>query len=238
MKKHTPWRRPIWLCALLAFGLHALRSFVICPLNVAVNANIIYASTIWPMLVDVLVDLTMMAIIYICYALILDTLFREGFARALPLMLIYLGSSVFGAAGNLIMDMTVGGASADIFDLLLLATVGGLVQELAQLALVLLIACLLARGYRGPYAPVGLFSCRNRLQLAALLAAAVTALFRLGGRLIYDIDLGMPATPIEVMDMVVGYGSDLLIPFLGYLGMVLILMGRPNAEAAAQIEED
>ena len=233
MKSSAVHSRPILLCALLAFGLHALRSFVLCPLNVSVNANVIYASTLWPMLIDVLVDLTLMAIIYLCYALILDTLFREGLRRALPLVLIYLGAAVFGAVGNLIMDMTVGAAPEEIFNILLMATVSGVVQELAQVVLVLLIACLLARGYHGPYLPTGLFSCRNRLQLAALFAAAVTAVFRLGARLIYDIDLGLPTATIEVVDMIAGYGSDLLIPFLGYLGMVLILMGRPDAVSAA-----
>ncbi len=238
MNKTTAWRRPLLLCAVLAFGLHALRAFVICPLNVQVNANIIYATTILPALLDILVDVTLMAVIYLSYAFILETIFHEGLRRALPLALVYLGATVFGGAANLVMDLTVGGAAEEIYGLLLLATLSGVAQELAQLALVLLAAALLARGYNGRLTPVGLFSRRNRLQLSALVAAGITALFRLGARLIYDIDLGLPASRLEVVDMIAGYGSDLLIPFLGYLAMVLLMMRHPDRADSAQTEEN
>lgn len=238
MKKNTAWRRPLLLCAIIAFGLHALRAFVICPLNVQVNTNIIYAASALPTVLDILVDLVLMAVIYISYAFILETVFHEGFLRALPLALLYLGATVFGAAANLVMDITVGGAAEDIYGLLLLATVSGVLQELAQLALVVLCAWLLARGYTGPLAPIGLFSGRNRLQLSALAAAVITVLFRVGARLIYDIDLGLPASTVELIDMIAGYGSDLLIPFLGYLGMVLLMMRHPDDAEPAQTEEN
>ncbi|MBQ8398310.1 MAG: hypothetical protein IJX53_08980 [Clostridia bacterium] len=237
MKKSTAWRRPLLLCAIIAFGMHALRAFVLCPLNVQVNTNVIYASTALPAVLDILVDLTLMAVIYISYAFILETVFREGFRRALPLALLYLGATAFGAAANLVMDLTVGGAAEEIFDYLLISTVWGAFMEFAQLALVLLCACLLAHGYTGPLAPTGLFSRRNRLQLSALVAAGITVLFRVGARLIYDIDLGLPTTSVEIVDMVAGYGSDLLIPFLGYLGMVLLMMRHPDHTEPAQIEE-
>ena len=234
MKTNSIWRRPLLPCATLAFGLHALRSFVICPLNVEVNTNVVYSSTILPATLDILVDLVLMAVIYISYAFILETLFRQGLRRALPLALLYLGAAIFGAAGNLVMDMTIGGASA-VFDLLLLSSISGIVQETAQLCLVLLFAWLLSRNYHGPLVPTRLFSCANRLQLAALVAAAITALFRVGARLIFDFHIGPPASMTELVDMIAGYGSDLLIPFLGYLGMVLLMMRHP---ASAEAESD
>lgn len=224
MSSSRTWRRPLGLCAILTFAIHALRAFLLCPLNVQVNTNILYITTIWPAILGVAVDVALMAVIYIAYTFILETLFREGLARALPVAGIYLAAAVFGAGANLVMDLTVGGADETIVGLLIFSSISGILQELAQLILVMAIAACLGRGYRGRLIPTGLFSAENRLQLAALLAAAVTVCFRVGARLIYDIDLGLPTTALQVIDMVAGYGSDLLIPFLGYLGMVLLMM--------------
>lgn len=228
MKSPRPWRRPLLLCAILTFAIHALRAFLLCPLNVQVNTNIIYATTVLPAILDIAVDVAMMAIIYLAYTFILETVFREGLVRALPVAGVYLAASLFGTAANLVMDITVGGADEAIVGLLILSSVSGFLQELAQLAIVMLIAVVLARGYRGPYTPRGIFDLRNRLQLVALLAAVTTAAFRIAARLIYDIDLGLPTSTVEIVDMVVGYGSDLLIPFLGYLVMVLLMMRSPE----------
>jgi len=226
MKKPIGWRRPLGLTALLAFVLHGLRAFLLAPLKVRFGTDILYQNSILPAALDLLLDLTLMAVIYICYTFILETIFRQGLRRAIPLALLYLGGTVFGSAGNLIMDLTVNGGR-ELFGMLLLAVLSGIGQELLQLALVMLIACLLARGYTGPYVPQQMFSRQNRLQLAALLGAGVTALFRIGARVIYDISLGAPTATMEMVDMAINYAADLLIPFLGYLGMVLLMFRIP-----------
>ncbi|MBQ8275971.1 MAG: hypothetical protein IJZ02_05035 [Clostridia bacterium] len=224
-------KRPTLLLLILTFGLHALRAFVICPLKVQVNTNIVYMTTVWPVVLDVLADLLQMAVIYIAFAFILETFFHQGFHRAMPLILGYIGAFVFGAAANLVMDVTVGGGG-EYFVYLLFPTLAGIGQELLQLGVVLIIARIIKFQDIGPVCPPEkIFSAHNGLQLSALCAAGVTALFRLTARIIYDIDLGLPASAAETVEMVSGYAGDLLIPALGYLGMILLLM-RGGAKTA------
>lgn len=203
------------------------RSFVICPINVEVNTNIIYMEGILPVVFELLVDLTQMAVIYISYAFLLETLFRQGLRRALPIAGIYIGAVVFGAAANLVMDVTLHGGG-EYVDIMLLSAVSGIVQELAQICLVLLTAALLARRGGSMAVPTKIFSLQNRVQRAALIAAGITCVFRVGARLIYDITYGMPTSAGELVEMISSYGTDVIIPFLGYLTMVLILMRHPD----------
>lgn len=217
-------KRPTLLLLILTFGLHALRAFVICPLKVQVNTNIVYMTTVWPVVLDVLADLLQMAVIYIAFAFILETVFYGGFRRSLPLILGYIGAFVFGAAANMVMDITVGGG-AEYAWLFLLPTLAGIGIELLQLVIVLIIAGVIkARDTAPVCSPEKIFSVKNGLQLSALSSAAVTVLFRIVPRIIFDIDLGAPTSMGEIMEMVAGYAGDLLIPALGYLAMILLLM--------------
>lgn len=224
-------KRPTLLLLILAFGLHALRAFAVCPLKVQVNTNIVYMTTVWPIVLDVLADLLQMAVIYIALAFILETVFYGGFRRGLPLILGYIGAFVFGAAANLVMDITVGGG-AEYFVYLLFPTLGGVGMELLQLAIVLVAARIVKGMNPAPVCPPErIFSVKNGLQLSVLCAAAVTALFRIIPRIIYDIDLGAPTSAGEIVEMVAGYTGDLLIPALGYLTMILLLMrGGPKTD--------
>ncbi len=224
-------KRPTVLLLILTLGLHALRAFVVCPLKVQVNTNIVYMTTVWPVVLDVLSDLLQMAVIYIAFAFILETFFHQGFRRALPLIWGYIGAFVFGAAANLVMDVTVGGGG-EYFVYLLFPTLAGIGQELLQLGIVLIIARIIKFQDIGPVCPPEkIFSVHNGLQLSALCAAGVTAVFRLAARIIYDIDLGLPASAAETVEMVSAYAGDLLIPALGYMGMILLLM-RDGAKTA------
>lgn len=162
MKSSVTWRRPILPAVLFAFGLLALRSFVICPIKVEVNTNIVYMEGILPVVFDLLADLTQMAVIYLCYAFLIETIFRQGFWRALPIAAIYLGAVVFGSAANLIMDVTLHGG-ADYVSIMLLSAVSGILQELVQLCLVLLAAGLLARKSGGMVVPARIFSLFNSI---------------------------------------------------------------------------
>ena len=236
MKKSAVWRRPLLPAVLFAFGLLALRSFVICPINVEVNTNIVYMEGILPVVFELLVDLTQMAVIYIAYAFLLETLFRQGLRRALPIAGIYLGAVVFGSAANLVMDVTLHGGG-EYVDIMLLSAVNWIVQELAQLCLVLLAAALLARR-GGMTVPTKIFSLQNRVQRAALIAAGITCFFRVGARLIYDITYGAPTSAGELVEMISRYGADVIIPFLGYLTMVLILMRHPDPVETAAAEKN
>lgn len=217
-------KRPTLLLPILAFGLHALRAFVVCPLKVQVNTNIVYMTTVWPVVLDVLADLLQMAVIYIAFAFILETVFYGGFRRGLPLIFDYIGAFVFGAVANLVMDITVGGG-AEYAWFLIRPTLAGIGIEILQLVIVLIIAWIIKARNTAPVCPPEkIFSAKNGLQLSALWAAAVTALFRIVPRIIYDIDLGVPTSTGEIVEMVTGYSGDLLIPALGYLVMILLLM--------------
>ena len=224
-------KRPTLLLLILTFGLHALRAFAVCPLKVQVNTNIVYMTTVWPVVLDMLADLLQMAVIYIAFAFILETVFHGGFRRGLPLIFGYIGAFVFGAVANLVMDITVGGG-AEYAWFLIRPTLAGIGIEILQLVIVLIIAWIIKARNTAPVCPPEkIFSAKNGLQLSVLWAAVVTALFRLGARIIYDIDLGAPTSTGEIVEMVSGYAGDLLIPALGYLLMILILM-RGGAKSA------
>ncbi|MBR6708288.1 MAG: hypothetical protein IKL84_01260 [Clostridia bacterium] len=228
---------PLLATLIAAFGLHALRAFVICPLLVEFGTNILYVDSILPPLFDLLADLCEMAAIYICLTFILETIFQRGFVRAIPVMLAYVGGFVFGTAANLIMDLVVTGGVADYW-LFIAFALSSIALQLLQLVLIVVIAQLLARGQRDTAQPTQLFPRGNRLQWAALCGAGITALFRIGGRVITDINYGAPESLGEIGFMVLGYGSDLLIPLLGYLGMVLLMMsgsGEVSAEKQAKV---
>lgn len=230
MRQVKTWHRPLFAAVIAAFGLHALRAFVICPLLVEFGTNVLYMDTILVPLFDLLADLCEMAVIYICLTFILETLFRQGFRRAMPVVLVYVAAFVFGAAANLVMDLVAIGTGFDYF-LFISFALGSVLLQLLQLVMILLIALPFSVGQRKVPQPDTILPHGNRLQLAALCGAAVTALFRVIGRVITDVSYGAPTSAGEVGFMVLGYASDLLIPALGYLAMVLLMMRR-GAEAA------
>ncbi len=227
-KIHTERRRALFILFLLTFGLHALRSFVICPLKVVVGTDVVYMATAWPIVLDVLADLLQMAVVYIAFSFVLRYIFEDGLHAAMPFALIYIASFIFGAVGNFLMDMLQWNMG-EYYQILLLPVVSGILQELLQLVIVVFAVLLIARRSTAPIAvPERLFSCANPVQRAALIAVAVTAVFRLAARIIFDVDAGMPTSGAEIAEMVGGYASDLLIPLLGYLGMVLSMMHEPK----------
>ncbi|MBQ2766968.1 MAG: hypothetical protein IJF49_02705 [Clostridia bacterium] len=233
---HTERRRALFILFLLTFGLHALRSFVICPLKVVAGTDVAYMATAWPIVLDVLADLLQMAVVYIAFSFVLRYIFAGGLRAAMPFALIYIAAFIFGTVGNFLMDMLQWNMG-EYYQLLLLPVISGILQELLQLVIVIFAALLVTRRSTAPIAvPERLFSFSNPVQRAALIAVAVTAVFRLTARIIFDVDAGMPTSGAELAEMVGGYASDLLIPLLGYLGMVLWMMHEPKqkTESSAQ----
>ncbi len=220
----------LWRLALVLFGMIALRSLAVVPLRNILSADIAYAESVLPLVLNIFSDLLQLAAIFVSYAAVIGAVFRGGLRAAMPAALIYLLASLFGACANLVIDL-VFHAGGEVFVALLAISLLGVLFEMLQLMLVLFGTRLLARRYAGPLVPTSLFSLRVRPQLAAFLSAMLVLVVQAGGRLLYDVSYGAPTSASEVAEMVTGYGGDLLTAFLGYCGMTLILMsGRERTE--------
>lgn len=229
---------------LLTFGLYALLSLgLTLPYNYCGTDELLYVSVL-PEVLNLLIDLTEMAIYALCFSIFLFAAFhKHDGAPALTVLWIYLGALLFRRLCDLFGVLILFG-SLDSLDLTYAA-----VYFLLDVALALVVYFLGQRKARrfllgqltapsssalfkdtSPRLSTSalhpfrrFFDSSNPLQGHLAVVAIILAGIKILSRVLYDIDYGAPEDFTEILIMAVYYLSDLILAVVFYVLSVLVL---------------
>ena len=106
------------------YAIVTLYVFLLAPLYVRLANDILYMSTLWPDLLNLLLSVADIAVFAIAYAVILFAIYRFPMRHVRGILLIYGGSILYRNLGNLLMTYLVDGIpvkdeiSFDLFSVL------------------------------------------------------------------------------------------------------------------------
>lgn len=238
-------RRLCIFTAVATLAIATLTSCLISPLYVGTGNDVLYASSPLPEILGWLVTLSDTVFASVQYAAIILAFLLfdvRGYRRHVRLLCV--GVTVFGRMINQIAGSIFDGTK-------ITSGIGGtlinLALELAELYIVTLIASIICReavrrytlvasaakrlGDRDhdwtsaviPYQKV--YSGENPIQKSALICALIFSLALILSRVIYDINLGAPNGAAEVLQMAIGYTSDIAGGIIMY-ALILLVCNR------------
>lgn len=249
---HTLYRKMLrWLLG-LSLGLSAL--FVIMARVYTVFcSNIVIMYTVWPEIMEILVNVLECGIYGIALAFLIYLGYRfpeEGIWHG---SLIYGGSICFKYIANyLVTWITDTGMSSDYLIENLTYILIYVAIELAQASLIIFVihrtladyhqfvvgqmkiastlpgAEVSARTYAFPFS--ALISRKNPLQKCALWSGIVISTFKIISRMIYDVNYGWPSSLVDGLWMIIYYLIDVVVGIAVCLFITYLLMRFDHAE--------
>lgn len=220
--------------ALSSFLLFALIVFVLGPVLISVGTNIVYADTVLPNLLDILVDIVQIAAFVISYSIIFYCAYKLTVKQVKDQIFIFLSALLFYYVANTLVSYF----SAISFDPVeLVYTAISFALELLLHGVI--IGCglyIINKGAKEKSLPFKTrISFSNPVQRAIGITALVMSGSKVIERIIYDFRIGAPKSTIEVLEMVIYYASDLLVGVAVYFVMtylILMFYSRDEKEKA------
>lgn len=133
--------------AVISFLLYAIYSWLLAPLSIILNSDIIYKGTIFPAVLYYLYSITEIFVFFYAYATVIFALFKFGFGKSIPFIAVYSGAVLFKYTSNLIATWILGGA-IDLSEDVLFTPIFSLIFEIAQFCAVFVIAYSFTHIYR------------------------------------------------------------------------------------------
>ncbi len=236
-KSHKQLIRTVWLFAFLPT---ALCVFLVVPLSILAQSNVVYADTVIPFLLEILTLLLTVVPYAVCFPCIALKILADGLKTAWGMIGIYAGNVFFHYLANFGVTALMDG-SLPIGSIPYLLVY--IVSDLLMLAFVLLFTVICTKKYRRrradmlaaasrlgrrpeekPLLPItALFARNNPLQSSLLFIGIVAAAFRVISRLFYDLYIGLPTSVVDLLWIIISYTLDLLIGFSVYFVAILVV---------------
>lgn len=205
-----------------SIALFSLQSLVLEPLLVSVNSNIVWQESIFPFIIEILINTVRIVAYSVCYAVILYSEYRSASGRVTQILLFGASIIYYYAAKSLLSYLyDPEFALIDLYFVLF-----SLLFDILMQAVILGISLtLLKKSDKKNSMPFeGLFSLSNPLQRSAFCSGIVIGVCRILSRFYYDLQWGSPENIPEIMQMTIYYFSDILEGFLVYLIMTYLFM--------------
>lgn len=215
----------------------------IMPLLNLVNSNVLYSETILSAVLDLLLLVCNYFIYWIAFSYLLYAIARFGVSACRGMVWTFVGISFLRPAIGFLMTYWMGLDVLDVLDVRDFLVSG--VVDCLQLALAVVIINrtdrrLVPKHKLISHLPLpGLFTRQNPVPILIAKLAVVPAAIYLVTRVIYDLTavfVSAPETTWEYLWMFMGYFSDVVFAFVGYLVMVLLVNSIVLAEERAEIE--
>ena len=249
-KLHT--RLEIWLVC-ISTGLYLLFAFGLAPLTDMISNDKTIGIPYIANILDILQVVLNVAAFFTCYAIVEYSLCRFKFSKAVIFVTTFsvatlLKYGLYMVSSFFIFD-SVPSTSEALKNAIGQFATNALI-ELAQFLIVTVLSFFIINKHKkvtdiavrkaekigvdfDPRTRIfpfkKLLSFKNPLQFSAFITATVVSSFMIVNRLIYDIWLifnlnqGLPGGWVDVLWMIVGYGSDILCGIVGYFIMIFIL---------------
>lgn len=223
--------------------LSLIYSAGIMPLLNLVNTNVLYSETILSPVLDLVLLVCNYFIYWIAFSYLLYGIARFGLTACKGMVWIFVGISFLRPAVGFLMTYWMGLDALDVLDVRDFLVSG--VVDCLQLALAVWIINrtdrrLVAKHKLIAHLPLpGLFTRQNPVPIVIAKLAVVPAALYMATRVIYDLTavfVSAPETMWEYLWMFMGYFSDVVFAFVGYLVMVLLVNSIVLAEERAEIE--
>lgn len=223
--------------------LSLIYSAGIMPLLNLVNTNVLYSETVLSPVLDLVLLVCNYFIYWIAFSYLLYGIARFGFTACKGMVWIFVGISFLRPAVGFLMSYWMGLDALDVLDVRDFLVSG--VVDCLQLALAVWIINrtdrrLVAKHKLIAHLPLpGLFTRQNPVPIVIAKLAVVPAALYMATRVIYDLTavfVSAPETMWEYLWMFMGYFSDVVFAFVGYLVMVLLVNSIVLAEERAEIE--
>lgn len=202
--------------------LFSLQSFVLEPLYISINSDIVLQESILPFVMEILINAVRIIAYSVCYAVILYFEYRSASGKRTCILFFGLSIVYYYATKSLVSYIC-----DPEFDLIQLYFVlfSFLFDILMQAVILGISLVLLKKGDKKNAMPFKkLFSLSNPLQKSAFYSGLVIGVCRILSRLSYDLQLGLPESNSEIMQMAIYYLFEGLEGFLTYLIMIYAFM--------------
>ncbi len=251
MKKNSniqPPRLALLMTAGCAIIFSAI-AFIIEPVYIFINSDVLTSTTFLPRVLDLLCDLCDIGAFAFCYGLIIFAAVTRSTKAAWGLFGIYIFACALRRGLVLLISYIIYSYVSD-FDLVGVGSVFAIECTIALFVTLLSVAVggtyrrnratqKVARVTGDPSGTEGtglftVFSKNEPLLVCALITAAVMTLIKLGMRIISDIGYGAPTSAAEILIMVIYYLFDILLCVLLYAAMWLLfskLLSRLGKQA-------
>jgi hypothetical protein len=223
--------------------LSLVYSAVLMPLLNLVNSNVLYSATILSPVLDLVLLVCNYFIYWMAFAYLLYGIARFGLSACKGMAWIFVGVSFLRPALGFLMTYWMGLDALDLLDLRDFLVSGAV--DCLQLVLAIAIVNrtdknLVAKHKLIVHMPLaGLFVRQNPVVPVIVKLAAVPAALYMATRVIYDLTavfVSAPETMWEYLWMFMGYFSDRLFAFVGYMIIVLLLNSIVLSEERALME--
>lgn len=231
------------LTVILTAGiLDNLSVLVFSPLYVITSNDIIYATTVIPELIYLVIEVCNIAVYAICHSAVIYSVYRLSFRRTGIVAMTYCAVTFLKYTGNLFVTLAFN-KTIDVSDIAYVLLY--FAADMLQLVIVILISCALMRSFyrrlsviektgailgkekttkREQIFPFGKFFDRsNPLQKASLYMGILLSVIKILTRIWYDLYYGAPGSATDFIWMIVYYLSDILTGFIAYLVSLLVL---------------
>lgn len=223
--------------------LSLVYSAVLMPALNLVNSNVLYSATILSPVLDLVLLVCNYFIYWIAFSYLLYTIARFGLHACTGMAWTFVGISFLRPSVGFLMTYWMGLDALDVLDVRDFLVSGAV--DCLQLVLAIAIVNrtdrrLVAKHKLIVHMPLsGLFVRQNPVVPVIVKLAAVPAALYMLTRVVYDLTavfVSAPETLWEYLWMFMGYFSDLLFAFVGYLVMVLLLNSIVLSEERALME--
>ncbi|MBQ3639837.1 MAG: hypothetical protein II955_04895 [Clostridia bacterium] len=207
-------------------------TFAVCtPISVWATGDVLVSETIFPTLWDLFQALIFFLIYWNAIAFTVLLALRFGLKGTLPFLGCYSGAALIRYLGSLAVGslMTVGATEREVF----LENLGysgmDILLDLLQFAIIVLIVYLMllrestAKMQKNLLPVQSFFRRLNRLHGTVLAAVSIPSVFRLIGRIRYDVFFGAPQGFADLFWMALYYLDDICSVAVGYLAVVFLL---------------
>jgi hypothetical protein len=236
-------RRMLWRkYALWIFLIAAVYALICTPLLMWTTSDILLSDTILPTVLDLVISVLDFCFYWISFAYLFYGICRLGARRASGLIGIYMGASLFRYVVAQIMTYWILMESFAVSQILDLLTY--LLLDALQIGAVLWITVKRDRreslgGGLIKLIPIDhLFGRENPAAPTIMWIAAIPSAMHLLTRLIYDFSIlgGLPSNLLDWIWVIVGYASEFLFAFIGYMVIVLLVNSIFLKEMQEKIE--
>lgn len=214
----------------------------IMPVLNLVNSNILYSETVLSPVLDLVLLVCGYLIYWVAFSYLLYGISRFGLQACKRLVWIFVGVSFLRPALGFLMTYWMGLDALDVLDVrdfLVSAVVDCLQLGIAVWIITKHEKRLLAKHKTVNHLPLpGLFTQKNPVPMVIAKLSAVPAGIYLITRVIYDMTavfVSAPETMWEYLWMFMGYFSDVVFAFVGYMVMVLIVNSIALTEERARL---
>ena len=234
-----------WILFGFTFGFYGLIVFGMSLPYTYANTDIVLYTSVLPELLDVLMDITEIAVFALGFGIFMYACFHRATKnQKLGLVGIFSGAVLFRRLCDLLVSLII--FSAIDIENLIYAVVYLLLDLLLVWGISLFIHLRSNRYFKNIILkakasalfkddlPVDLkkedlfpfkklYSKENPLQSCALWSGIILSAVKIVSRMLYDIGYGAPSGIMEILIMVVYYGSDIALGILFYFGALFVL---------------